>query len=127
MSAFGRFLDPVQSRRPPTANARYNVHLPRQRLRQLLVEALEREGPGVLRWGCALESVVWRQGVFDACVARTSGGVATAIRCRVLVGADGIHSVVRRTLLPARDHLRYLGMLVVLGCSRERAGAVALH
>lgn len=58
VTAFGRFLDDVQARQPAPRwrGKHYNVHMPRQRLRELLVQGLNAIRPTVLQWGWALES-----------------------------------------------------------------------
>lgn len=86
-----------------------NVHLPRQKLRQSLLDALE---PGVVQWGKRLERYE-----------ETSEGVTllfedgTVAQADILVGADGIFSRVRAQKL-GEEPLKYLGVLVVLGICR---------
>ncbi len=131
-SVFGRFLDPVTSRRSVAAraSARYNVHLPRQRLRQHLVQLLqqreqEKHEP-MLYWGMRLDKM---QEMADCVMlefvarstARAGDDVVVQrrrVRAGIVVGADGINSPVRAAKMQAegrQDALRYLGMLVVLG------------
>jgi 2-polyprenyl-6-methoxyphenol hydroxylase-like FAD-dependent oxidoreductase len=105
---------------PRRPKGRYNIHLPRQRLRALLVDALL---PGTILWGTTLLDFeeVADDSAGGGCVqVRLSDG--TERRCSVLVGADGIHSVVRgmaeRKLaanLAEPVGLCYLGVVVVLG------------
>ncbi len=122
-SVFGRFMDPVTTKKavPPKAG-RYNVHLPRQRLRELLVERLERVEGAPLQWGWRLERFEEQE---EAVVVWLSSrdGKSRVVRTRVLVGADGIHSGVRSGIMASLqrvDSLQYLGMLVVLGMSPSR-------
>ena len=86
-----------------------NVHLPRQKLRQSLLDALE---PGVVRWGKRLERYEETE---DGVTLRFDDG--TSEEAGILVGADGIFSRVRAQKL-GDDPLSYLGVLVVLGICR---------
>jgi salicylate hydroxylase len=112
---------------------RFNIQLPRQALRRMLLDALR---PGTVRWGCHFDSyelvrpgdVVVRFSV--RCAQHQLGQHAqeqgppppqgtqsqSSLRAGLLVGADGIWSRVRRQLLGPEDSpLRYLGLIVVLG------------
>jgi 2-polyprenyl-6-methoxyphenol hydroxylase-like FAD-dependent oxidoreductase len=105
---------------PRRPKGRYNIHLPRQRLRALLVDALL---PGTILWGTTLLDFdeIADDAAGGGCVrARLSDG--TERLCAVLVGADGIHSVVRgmasrKLAADAAEPpgLCYLGCVVVLG------------
>lgn len=86
-----------------------NVHLPRQKLRQSLLDALE---PGVVRWGKRLDRY---EETRDGVTLRFDDG--TTAKAGILVGADGIFSRVRAQKL-GEDPLSYLGVLVVLGICR---------
>ena len=85
----------------------HNLHIPRQRLRQLLLEQVQ---PDAIRWGCKLASLKetedWVELTFE------DGGTESAA---VVVAADGIYSSIRKALLPGQ--LRYLGLMVILGIS----------
>lgn len=92
---------------------RINVHIPRQALRLALVEQLE--GPTIVQWGHRLVG-------FKHCEDKR---VALSFECNkemktatadLVVGADGIRSVVRSLLINEdRTPLRYLGCMVILG------------
>ena len=81
--------------------SRQNVHIPRQRLRQLLMEQL---APGTVKWGYELSSFEQVSSCRDASTEEGSpphhlrlmfaGG--RSAEASVLVGADGIFSAVRR-------------------------------
>lgn len=122
-SVFGRFLD----REDQPKKKKFNVHLPRQRLREMLLSELlkgENQNTSIkwkelLLWNHSFESY---KNVEDAlCVTLCNGASSELfeIRTKVLVGADGIHSRVRkeltRTLQMDDFPLVYLGMIVVLG------------
>jgi salicylate hydroxylase len=118
-SVFGRFLDPVTSRRASSAkgSSRYNVHLPRQRLREHLVERLEKVPGKPLQWGQRVDTLTETTEHVELDVIGRNGG-KRKIRSQIVVGADGIHSVVRAAKMREdgrEDALCYLGMLVVLG------------
>lgn len=88
-----------------------NRHIPRQRLREMLYEALL---PGSVRWGHKLTRYAEHADGVTLTLAR--GGVTSSARVAVLVGADGIFSRVRREKLgEGMDTLRYLDLMVVLG------------
>ena len=127
-SCFGRFMDDLtrcKKKHDSKSSKRYNVHLPRQRLREVLMERLELVPCNVMRWGWRLESVKDGSdndtghphgGLAEAVLVHCESGAIRRIRARVIVGADGIHSAVRRARVTDRpDELQYLGMLVVLG------------
>jgi 2-polyprenyl-6-methoxyphenol hydroxylase-like FAD-dependent oxidoreductase len=93
------------------SDERRNVHLPRQKLRQTLLEALDPE------------AVVWGK-KFDRYEERADGsGVTlhfddgTTTEAGILVGADGIFSRVRAQKL-GDEPLSYLGVIVILGICR---------
>lgn len=78
------------------APARYGAPylvLPRPRLLEVLAMAAAADPRVELRLGCALESV---RETADAVVAETAGGAVSGI---ALIGADGVGSRVRRTVL----------------------------
>jgi salicylate hydroxylase len=88
----------------------FNIHIPRQQLRQLLIERLQ---PGTVQWGRRIDSYTELP---------NSGGVEMTFAdgsresAAVLVGADGIRSAVRRQKIG--DELSYLGVVVVLGIAQ---------
>lgn len=86
-----------------------NVHLPRQKLRQSLLDALE---PGTVKWGKRLERYEESD---DGVTLMFEDG--TTEEAGILVGADGIFSRVRAQKL-GDEPLSYLGVLVVLGICR---------
>lgn len=117
-----------------TNNKRRNLHLPRQRLRELLLQRLD-----AVRAGGADVGMVWGARLADLskgdgkdCGLVLSGDFKTAgdtgdrggssstshIAARVVVGADGLNSWVRTSGLGCGapcPPLAYLGVLVVLG------------
>lgn len=97
---------------------RVNIHIPRQALRSALLEQLG--GPDLVQWGHRLVS-------FKQCEDKSiqlsfqANGEMKNVKADLVVGADGIRSVVR-SLLVGEDvtPLRYLGYIVILGiCSLE--------
>jgi geranylgeranyl reductase family protein len=103
--AVGRFA--AQQRFPSPAP--YGYALPRTRFDALLVEAAARAGACVEE-GNAVDELLYDQGAVGGVVTRARGGdaVRRVHRARVVVGADGLRSVVarrlglRRSSLPAR-------------------------
>ena len=88
---------------------RRNAHIPRQQLRQSLLDALPSEA---VVWGKRLKSLDEHPSGVTLCF--TDGSETHA---DVVIGADGIWSTVRRQLVPAAADLplRYLGVVVILG------------
>jgi geranylgeranyl reductase family protein len=103
--AVGRF---AAGHRYPSP-APYGYALSRARLDMLLVEAAVRAGAQIEE-GAAVEELLYDHGAVGGVVTRTRGGGAArrVHRARVVVGADGLRSVVarrlglRRTSYPAR-------------------------
>jgi 2-polyprenyl-6-methoxyphenol hydroxylase-like FAD-dependent oxidoreductase len=103
---------------------RGNLRVPRVVLRKLLSERL---APGTIQWGWKLrryEEDADRRGVtahFERATPSVEGGggpatvVEHTARGDVLIGADGVRSVVRS--LKFGDAHRYVGIVVVLGVS----------
>jgi 2-polyprenyl-6-methoxyphenol hydroxylase-like FAD-dependent oxidoreductase len=103
---------------------RYNIHIPRQTLREILLTTLTH--PEHVEWGKQLVGMKDE----DECVHVTFAD-GTETRCSVIVGADGIYSNVRRYLLSLSSdtsccdsfqsinsiQFHYLGLVVILGIS----------
>ena len=85
----------------------HNLHIPRQRLRQLL---LNKVSPHSIYWGRKLASMTETDNSVE--LTFEDGGKETAA---VVIAADGIYSSIRKSLLPGQ--LRYLGLMVILGIS----------
>jgi 2-polyprenyl-6-methoxyphenol hydroxylase-like FAD-dependent oxidoreductase len=110
---FGRAFLTTDDGKPtqPKKNT-FNVHIPRQQLRQMLVERLN---PGTIEWGRRLGSYSELPSGDGIELVFEDGSRETAA---VLIGADGIRSVVRRQKVA--DALSYLGVVVVLGIAECR-------
>lgn len=100
-------------KKPPK---RVNIHIPRQALRLALLEQLSEHD--VVQWGHRLID-------FKQCenkgveLSFQANGQIKHTKADLLVGADGVHSVVRSLLIGEKvTPLRYLGYVVILGiCS----------
>ena len=92
---------------------RINVHIPRQALRLALLEQLN--GHDAVQWGHQLTGFTENKGKGVELSFQVNGAIKSA-RADLIVGADGIRSVVR-SLLIGEDitPLRYLGYIVILG------------
>ena len=92
-TAVGRFAaaHPYAPPRP------YGYALPRTVLDTLLVRAAERAG-AVIEEGTQAEELLYDQGAVGGVVTRSAAGGRSALRARVVVGADGLRSVVARRL-----------------------------
>lgn len=102
---------------------RKNVHIPRQALRLALLEQLG--DPNAVQWGHRLVS--FKQGEKGVELSFQVNGEMKKAKADLVVGADGIRSIVR-SLLIGEDitPLRYLGYMVILGiCSLEALKDVA--
>ncbi len=101
---------PADVKRPPK---RINVHIARQSLRLALLEQLG--GEDAVQWGHQLIDFKEREGEGVELSFLVNGKMQSA-RADLLVGADGIRSVVRRLLIGEDiTPLRYLGCMVILG------------
>lgn len=93
---------------------RGNLRVPRQVLRQML---LDRLAPGTVEWDHQLLEFAEHPPDNGG----TGGGVTLTfasgkvVEAAALIGADGIHSVVRGRRRPAADPPGYLGVLAVVG------------
>ena len=93
IEAVGRFR-PGPGYAPPRS---YAFALPRTTFDQVLVEAAV--GAGVeLREEVAVEDLVWDAGAVSGVVTREKGGGRGSYRGRIVIGADGLRSVVARRL-----------------------------
>ena len=100
---------------------RTNVHIARQLLRRELIQQLG--GPDAIKWGHQLESFATTpEGAVE--LTFNVAGELKHETADLIVGADGIRSVVRRQLIGEdQSPLRYLGCIVILGiCSLEALG-----
>ena len=95
------------------------VHIPRQMLRQRIVERIS---PKTIRWGSKLQSFsCWCDDGADG--RHDSNGVTvtltdgTTLDATLLIGSDGIFSTVRRQLNLPGDRLNYVGLVVVCSAS----------
>jgi geranylgeranyl reductase family protein len=84
--------------------ARPGLALRRLALDAALVQAARAAGADV-REGTRVTGLVWRRGAVGGVVA-DDGGDRRELRCRIVVGADGRHSVVARRLGLLREHRR---------------------
>lgn len=66
--------------------------LPQDQTERILVEAFA-EASGQVRWGCAVELLSRTESGVEAML--STGGARQRVRARYVVGADGMHSVVR--------------------------------
>eukprot|EP00440_Ansanella_granifera_P015257 gb/GFBE01016584.1/.p1 GENE.gb/GFBE01016584.1/~~gb/GFBE01016584.1/.p1 ORF type:complete len:413 (+),score=73.29 gb/GFBE01016584.1/:1-1239(+) len=82
-----------------------NLFVPRQQLRRLLLDAL---APGTISWGSQITAYSE-----DETSVELKMQNASTLRCSVLVGCDGVGSVIRKSKLD--DSLRYLGVGVING------------
>jgi salicylate hydroxylase len=97
---------------------RINVHIPRQALRLALLEQLENYD--AVQWGHRLVSFKHREDKSVELSFQVNGELKNA-KADLVVGADGVRSVVRSLLIGEEiTPLRYLGYMVILGiCSLE--------
>src|SRR5437879_6501001 len=75
----------------------YGLALPRTALDTILLRAAERAG-AVVREETAVEDIVHDHGCVGGVIVRSGNGNRETYRARVVVGADGLHSVVARRL-----------------------------
>lgn len=105
---------------------RINVHIPRQALRQALLEQLGNHNS--VQWGHRLVGFKQCKNKKVELSFQVNGEMKSA-KADLVVGADGVRSVVR-SLLIGEDitPLRYLGYLVILGiCSLDALKGIESH
>jgi 2-polyprenyl-6-methoxyphenol hydroxylase-like FAD-dependent oxidoreductase len=101
---------PIDVKRSPK---RTNVHIARQSLRLALLEQLG--GEAAVQWGHPFVSFKECTGGGFELNFQVNGTIKTA-KADLIVGADGIRSVVRNLLIGSDSTpLRYLGCIVILG------------
>ncbi|MFN0107486.1 MAG: flavin-dependent oxidoreductase [Blastocatellia bacterium] len=93
----------------------YSIH--RGRLQMLLFDAVrERLGEAAIRTGCHLDSFVERSNQVEATfVNRTTGEIVAVETGDVLIGADGIHSRVRRHFYSNEQEPQFSGKVLWRG------------
>jgi 2-polyprenyl-6-methoxyphenol hydroxylase-like FAD-dependent oxidoreductase len=116
----------VQETKPTKSNKRrQNIHIPRQTLRQELLNVVNAMNPAVVQWNHRLVDYMDRpDGSVQCRFATVDDSDDTTDSCSkfierefdLLVGADGIRSIVRSQLIgDEKTPLRYLGCIVILG------------
>ncbi len=95
----------------------FSIH--RGRLQTVIYEALLKElGPESVRTGLRLAGFIQDEGGVTAHFVDSRYGAATeTVRGEVLVGADGIHSVVRRNFFSRQGPPSWQGLLLYRGCA----------
>lgn len=99
---------------PRPANGASQAYAPRRRvLDDLLVEAAAQAGVET-RTGCSVEQLLVEDGAVVGIRGHTKGGLRHEERARVVIGADGVHSLVARAVhatayrqVPAREAMYY--------------------
>ena len=89
----------------------YSIHRGALQL-HLLTLARERLGPDAIRTATAVADFVQDEAGVTANLVDRDGDPAGALRAGVLIGADGIHSTVRRLLHPDDGGVRYSGRTI---------------
>ena len=85
----------------------------RGRLQLLLLEAVrERLGPDAVETGRLVTGFAERRDRVEVAVVDRAAAVERTVEARALVGADGIHSAVRRAIAPPHDDVRYAGRML---------------
>jgi 2-polyprenyl-6-methoxyphenol hydroxylase-like FAD-dependent oxidoreductase len=94
----------------------FSIH--RGRLQTVIHEALvARAGPEVIRTGCRLGAFTQDDGGVTAYFFDRTGAHVHTARGDVLIGADGIHSLVRRTLFPDEGAPCWNGLMLWRGAT----------
>jgi 2-polyprenyl-6-methoxyphenol hydroxylase-like FAD-dependent oxidoreductase len=85
----------------------------RGRLQLLLLAAVrERLGADAVETGCAVTGFVQDADVVEVAVDDRAAGRTRSVKAAALIGADGIHSAVRRGIAPPEDAVRYAGRML---------------
>jgi 2-polyprenyl-6-methoxyphenol hydroxylase-like FAD-dependent oxidoreductase len=105
---FGEAFGVKSKDRQEVQNSGRFIHIPRQVLRQRILEAVR---PDTIRWNSKLKS--YDDSDKDKVTVTLIDD--TKIEGALLIGSDGIFSTVRRQLELPGDRLNYVGLCVVLG------------
>jgi flavin-dependent dehydrogenase len=85
---------------PPPAGETVEAYCPRRTvLDKLLVDAAVEAG-AELREGFSVQDLVWKDGQVSGIAGRSSAGATVTEQARIVIGADGIHSIVARHVEP---------------------------
>ena len=104
LSRLRTYLGDVVVEGPLRAPGAYALCARRDRLDMALIrQAVRRHGVELLERTSA-HGLVWEDGRVTGVELRTAGGVRRTVRARVVVGADGWHSVVTAAVQPERYH-----------------------
>ena len=95
----------------------FSIH--RGRLQKVIHDAVVAKlGPGAVRTGLKLQGFIQDEGGVVAHFTDAKCGLSTeTVRCEVLVGADGIHSVVRRHFHPKQGAPCWQGLMLWRGAT----------
>src|SRR5271168_1685880 len=94
----------------------FSIH--RGRLQKVIHDAVLALGPGVVRTGLKLQGFVQDEGGVVAHFTDAKFGLASeTVRGDVLIGADGIHSVVRRHFYPKEGRPSWQGLMLWRGAA----------
>jgi flavin-dependent dehydrogenase len=100
-------VGPVQlSGTGPAVGGAADTYCPRRTvLDALLVEAAVESGAELIE-GFAVDDVIWSEGRAVGVTGHRRGSAASSLRARIVVGADGLHSTVARTVgaRPYQEH-----------------------
>ena len=97
---------------------RTNIHIARQSLRLALLEQLD--GHNVVKWNHKL--INFKEKKENVLLNFKTNHETTTVKTDLLVGADGIRSVVRELLIGNKETpLKYLGCIVILGICKLEA------
>jgi menaquinone-9 beta-reductase len=111
---FARISPAPGARGPAERHGQTGLALPRRVLDAVLVAAAERAGADVRQQVTVVDLLRDRNGVVDGVRVRHRGGSITDLRARIVVGADGLGSVVaRRAGLSRRRRMRLKRMAFV--------------
>ncbi|MBC2769586.1 flavin-dependent oxidoreductase [Pusillimonas minor] len=85
----------------------------RGKLQMLLAQAvIERLGADRLHTGMTFESVQENEDGVTACFVNRDANTRHTVKADVLIGADGIHSAVRKQFYPANDDFQFSGRIL---------------
>ena len=95
----------------------FSIH--RGRLQKVIHDAVVAKlGPGAVRTGLKLQGFIQNEGGVVAHFTDAKCGLSTeTVRCDVLIGADGIHSVVRRHFHPKQGAPCWQGLMLWRGAT----------
>lgn len=117
---YGRQFKNTQETQSISKDSSFNLRIPRQDMRKILLDKIKCTN---INWGYKLvnyeqkKNTLNQEDIIEIKLTNTITNDIIIENVDVLVGCDGIHSVVRTNFHPSISPLKYVGVCVILGLS----------